>query len=246
MTATHSCGSRPAGERFARGHLPGEGGFAPAPPVNMNTAVGDGGLCSSVLDLVKWARALTTGRAVSKVSYLRMVTPERVGRGYTPDYGYGLSLVPLDGRRRVGHNGDITGFMSALAHYPGDGLTVAVLTNRARHWPEVIERKIARRALGLPEPVVKDLPLGGEGRRAYAGTYDFGVYPLHVKDEGGRLRFYMGLGRPPYTLLHQGGHTFAAKEDPDAIRLTFSVKGGRADKLLLRMASMRWYAERAV
>jgi hypothetical protein len=134
--------------------------------------------------------------------------------------------------------------MSALAHYPEDDLTVAVLTNRARHWPEVIERSIARAALGLPEPAVKDLPLDAAGRGAYAGTYDFGVYPLHVKDEGGTLRFYMGLGRPAYTLLHQGGHAFAAKEDPDAIRLIFSLKGGRANKLLLRMASMHWYAER--
>jgi tetratricopeptide (TPR) repeat protein len=84
----------------------------------------------------------------------------------------------------------------------------------------------------------------GAGRRAYAGTYDFGLYPLYVKDEGGRLRFHMGPGRPAYTLLHQGGHAFVAGEDPDAIRLTFTMRGGRADKLLLRMGSMHWYAER--
>jgi len=225
--------------------MPGDGKFAPAPPVNMNTAVGDGGLCSNVLDLLAWTRALTTGRVVSRASYRLMTTPETVGRGYRPDYGFGLSLVPLDGRRRVGHNGDITGFMSALAHYPEDDLTVAVLTNRARHWPEVIERRMARAALGLPEPVVRDVPLDPGDRRAYAGTYDFGVYPLHVRDEGGRLRFDAGLGRPTYTLLHQGGHAFVAAEDPDAIRLTFTLRSGRADKLLLRMASMHWYAERA-
>ena len=245
MAATHSCGTRAPGGSFAKGYLPGDDEFAPAPPVNMNTAVGDGGLCSSVLDLVTWTRALTTGRAVSRSSYERMITPDHVRRGYVPDYGYGLSLVPLDGRRRVGHNGDITGFMSALAHYPDDDLTVAVLTNRARHWPEVIERKIARAALGLPTPAVKDLPLGREGRAAYVGTYDFGVYPLYVKEEGGRLRFEMGLGRPTYTLAYQGDHAFVAKEDPDAIRLAFSLKSGRADKLLLRMASMHWYAVRA-
>jgi hypothetical protein len=135
--------------------------------------------------------------------------------------------------------------MSALAHYPEDDLTVAVLTNRARHWPEVIEREVARKALGLPVPVVKDLPLENKWRQAYAGTYDFGVYPLYIKEEGGSLRFYMGLGRPPYTLIYQGGHTFVAKEDPDAISLTFSVQGGRAGKLMFRMASMHWYADRA-
>ena len=30
----------------------------------------------------------------------------------------------------------------------------------------------------------------------------------------------------------------------DATRLTFTVRGGRADKFLLRMASVHWYAER--
>jgi len=244
MTATHSCGARTVGERFARGYVLAEGAYAPAPPVNMNTAVGDGGLCSSVLDLVTWTQALTTGRAVSKASYARMVASERVRRGYKPDYGYGLSLVPLDGRRRVGHNGDITGFMSALAYYPDADLTVAVLTNRARHWPEVIERAVARKALGLPTTTVKDLPLDRARLRVYAGTYDFGVYPLQIKEEGGKLKAYTGLGRPPYTLLFQGAHTFVAKEDPDAIRLTFSLREGRAEQLIFRMAAMHWYAER--
>lgn len=135
--------------------------------------------------------------------------------------------------------------MNALAHYPEDDLTVAILTNRARHWPEVIERAVARKALGMPTPVVKDLPLGREKLRVYVGTYDFGVYPLHVKEEGERLRFYTGLGRPPCTLIYQGDHTFVAREDPDAIRLNFFVQGERAVKLLFRMAAMHWYAERA-
>jgi hypothetical protein len=54
----------------------------------------------------------------------------------------------------------------------------------------------------------------------------------------------MKLGRPPYTLLYQGDHTFVAQGDPDAIRLTFSLLDGRADKLTLTMAAMRWYADR--
>lgn len=48
-----------------------------------------------------------------------------------------------------------------------------------------------------------------------------------------------------YTLAFQGGHAFVAREDPDAIRVNFSMKGARADRLLLRMASMHRYAERA-
>ena len=244
LKTLHSFGSRPKDSGCARGYMPRGGSLVPAPPVNPNTAIGDGGLAASAPDLVRWTHALATGRAVSPASYRRMTSPERVRRGYRPDYGYGLSLVPLDGRRRVGHNGDVTGYTSALAHYPDDDLTVAVLTNRAQLWPEVIERAVARRALRLPEPVVKNLPLGGPGPAAYAGTYDFGVFPLKVTEEGERLVFDMRMGRPPYALLHQGGHAFVAEAEPDAIRLTFTMSGGRADKFLLRMAAMHWYAER--
>jgi hypothetical protein len=55
----------------------------------------------------------------------------------------------------------------------------------------------------------------------------------------------MGLGRPPCTLLHQGNRTFVAREDPNAIRLTFSVRGRRADKILIRMAAVHRHADRA-
>jgi CubicO group peptidase (beta-lactamase class C family) len=40
LSATHSCGSRPAGGRFAKGYMPREGGFAPASPRAHPTSCG--------------------------------------------------------------------------------------------------------------------------------------------------------------------------------------------------------------
>lgn len=244
LKSSHSCGARPSTGQFAKGYVLRQGRPEIAPPVNMNTATGDGGLCSSVLDLATWAQALASGRAVHKSSYEEMVASTIVRRGYRPAYGFGLSLVPLDGRRRVGHNGDITGFTGALAHYPADDLTVAVLTNRSQVWPETIEKAVARAALGIATPALKDLKLTHAERQQYVGTFDFGVYPLRVLNEGDRLTFDMGMGRSPYVLLYQGGNAFVAQEDPDAIHLQFSVRGGQADRLVLEMAAMRWYADR--
>ncbi len=244
LSSTHSCGVRPAAPNFAKGYVLKDGSIGAAPPVNMNSAIGDGGLCSSVLDLLRWTRALVTGRAVSKSSYKQMIASEIVRRGDRPDYGFALSLISLDGRRRLGHNGEITGFTGALAYYPDDDLTVAVLANRSQIWPETIEKAIARVALGMETPVVKDLPMSPVERQRYIGTYDFGVYPLRIFEEGGTLKLDMKLGRLPYELLYQGDQTFVARTDPDAIRLTFSMLGGRADKLVLEMAAMRWYANR--
>lgn len=57
---------------------------------------------------------------------------------------YSKSEQPRSSSSHVGHNGDINGFMSALAYYPADDLTVAVLINRSQIWPQTIEKAVAR------------------------------------------------------------------------------------------------------
>lgn len=241
LSSLHSCDARPSNESFAKGYFVKDGAASEALSMNMNTAIGDGGLCSNVLDLARWGRALVSGRVVSRASFRRMTSSERVRGGYKPAYGYGLSLVPLEGRRRIGHNGETRGFAGALAFYPEDDLTVAVLTNRSLIWPETIEKSLARAALKLPAPVVRDLPMSAERRAAYVGSYDFGVFPLRVIEEDARLKFDMSMGRPPYALLYQGRNAFVAERDPDAIRLFFNA---RADEMVIEMAGMHWYARR--
>ena len=81
-------------------------GLRPVPPdTNPHTYTGNGDLCGTARDLARWTRALATGRVVSAESYRRMVTPGPVGAGFTPPYGYGLSLLPLAGRRAVSPHG---------------------------------------------------------------------------------------------------------------------------------------------
>jgi hypothetical protein len=108
-----------------------------------------------------------------------------------------------------------------------------------------ISNRLCHAEKNIPVSHVSAIHFRTRAARRVAGTYDFGVYPLHVKEEGETLRFYTGLGRPPCTLSYQGGHSFVACENPNAIRLTFSVQGDRAVKLLLRMATLHWSAERA-
>jgi hypothetical protein len=213
----------------------------------MNTAIGDGSLCSSAPDLVAWTRALAAGRVIAPQSYRRMIAPDPVRRGYTPDYGFGLSTVRLDGRARIAHNGEVGGFAGTLAHYPDDDLTIAVLTNGGRLWPEAIEKAIARAFLGLPTPAVRDLPLDPAERDRRVGTYDFGVFPVRVvrvEEDGGRLKFVLREGAQEYTLLNQGDRSFVARDEPDAIRLDFEADGVPAGTLVIEMAGMHWYADR--
>jgi len=239
---TFSCDARVDGSGRARGYSLQDGRIVPAPFFNPNTAVGDGGICSTAVDLVRWMHALASGAAVGRESWSRMSSGSPLADGFRPDYGFGLNLGGFDGRDRLGHSGHAPGFTATLGFYPDDDLVVAVLTNQGAAWPESIEKAIVRRVLGRPAPNLRRLLLSQEGRERYAGVYDTGNFPLVVRAEAGEL--WIDL-KGPVALEYQGGDVFVSSTDPDAVRLEFGVEHGIARRVTLEFAGMRWYATRS-
>lgn len=241
LSSLHHCSPSPSGPRDARGYGLRDGKVVPTPPENMNWARGDGGLCGNARDLARWAQALATGHAVDPRSYRRMTTSEPVVDGTIPDYGFALSLVGLDGRRKVAHHGAMTGFMGMLAHYPDDDLVIAVLTNRGGLSADAIEKAIARRVLGLPEPDLRGLPLSAGESQRYVGSYDLGAFPVRIVEREGRLWIEAPPPAPTAPLLYRGGERFLSETEPDSVELLFEPRSGR---LILSMAGMHWYGRR--
>jgi D-alanyl-D-alanine carboxypeptidase len=244
LLSLRQCTPLPQEPNEARGHVPRKEGVVPAPPENMNWIRGDGGLCGNALDLARFIRLLTSGRVVTLHSYRAMSAPTRLASGRDVDYGFGLSLVGLDGRRKVAHNGAMLGFSASVAFYPDAGLTVAVLSNRGDVRTESIERAIARRLLGLPTPVLREQALPLPLRREVVGTYDIGVFSVRVVDRDDRLWLEMPSPGPTTPLRYLGRREFAGEVDPDAYRLDFG-DGGRANDLRLFMGAMHWYGVRS-
>jgi CubicO group peptidase (beta-lactamase class C family) len=81
-----------------------------------------GGLLSTARDLLRFDRALSTGRLIPDSLVRAMTTP---GPG---DYGLGWQVIRVFGQRVRNHTGGVTGFASHLAHYD-DGTTVILLSN---------------------------------------------------------------------------------------------------------------------
>lgn len=241
LGSIHHCAPLPTAPDHARGYGLRDGSVTAAPPENMNWARGDGGLCANAGDLARWARALAAGRIISPSSYQRMTTADPVRDGTAPSYGFGLSLVDLAGRRKVAHHGAMTGFTGMLAHYPGEDLVIAVLTNRGGIWADAIEKAIARKALGLPPPDVRALPLSAEEARGYEGTYDLGAFQVRIVRREGRLWIETPPPAPTSPLLFQGEGTLVAETDPDAIQLVFEPLSSGGRRLILSMAGMHWY-----
>jgi CubicO group peptidase (beta-lactamase class C family) len=202
--------------------------------VSPSQAYSAGAVCSNVLDLMRWSRALEEGIAVGKDSYLEMTSPGSLTDGSEIEYGMGLAISHLDGHRRVTHVGGTLGFSSQIARYPDDELTVVVLTNTEDAKAANIETGIARMMFGLRDNVLHDILLEEEEMAPYTGTYDLGPTVVTVMAGDGRLEVDVPLpgleGR--YTLLYQGGLTFQAESDSE-ISVTFTVTNGTVGGFVL-------------
>jgi CubicO group peptidase (beta-lactamase class C family) len=238
------CSSNPQSVKGeARGHISREGKLVPHPPENVALFRGSGGFCGSAVDIARWMRALASGKVVSPRSYAEMTTRARLVDGREVEYGFAMDLGSHDGVQRNGHGGYGGGFSGQAAYYPDAELTVVVLTNRFV-FPEQIERKIARRLLGRPEPAHRAVMLPADERQRYVGSYDVGIHGwfAHIKERDDQLWFELAAPPLKVPLIYLGDHEFVSADDPDGYRLTFSKDGQKLR--LVGMGMMTWYGTR--
>jgi len=142
MTATRTTTTTALVPRRARGYAWRGSEYVNAPEfVALRPS---GAFLSTVLDLAKWDAALYEDRVLTKASREAMWTPVRLTGGGSFGYGFGWTLDSLDGHRRVRHGGSLPGFRAEMARFPGDSLTVIVLTNADGARPDEIARDVAR------------------------------------------------------------------------------------------------------
>jgi len=245
LSSIRQCAPHPGGARgAARGHVRSGQTLVPHPPENFHLFTGAGGLCGSAVDVARWTRALATGKVVTTSSYAQMSAPARLVDGRTADYGMGMVLVSPDGPRRLGHEGYGGGFSAQVAYYPEREVTVVVMLNRFV-FAESVERRIARRLLGLPEAEVREVALSADERQRYVGSYDIGVlgwYPT-VVERAGKLWFEL-FPLPPQPLAYVGNDEFVREGQPDGYRLFFGPDGSGRDVRILGTGLMSWYGRR--
>lgn len=223
LAGTRYCDQRPLITHRAQGYSPTpDGQFVNADLLSMTQPYAAGSLCSTVDDLAAWTRALSSGKVVSPASYAQMTTPGTLNDGAPLTYGFGLQVGTLAGHRHIYHNGGINGFISELHHYPDDSLIVVVLTNTEGPAAPKLEAVLARRALGIPEAVVKDVALRAADVARFSGDYVLGgQLAIKVFADGAALKA-QAAGQSALLLRYQGGATFVADADHD-ITLEFAT-----------------------
>ena len=237
LAETHYLDEAPIVRRRAAGYEVRQGAVRNDDPLSMKLPYAAGSLGASVLDLMKWQTALVESRLLKPESYARMKTPATLNDGSKTTYGYGLGMGTLEGHRKVAHGGGINGFRSQLAYYPDDRLTVVVLCNTGTANPDLLEARITRVALGIPEKTVVEVPFAEADLRKYAGTYNPGRSPFRVAFENGALMLFGTRLRPI------GGHRFVAADDPYQ-QVTFEVTGGEVTSLTIEREGQKTTARR--
>ena len=240
LTETLNCMAVPLVPRRVRGYEPVGTGWVNAAYLAMSQPYAAGALCSSVLDMAKWNRALHRGNVVTPASYALMTTPE--GAAVERKYGFGLGRDTVAGHEIISHGGGINGFISANVWVPAADLSITVLTNSGGSRASDLLRQVARAALGIPLVVPPTIvPLAAADRARYAGVYALalpgGVRDFTVAEDGDQITGTLA-GQRPVALLHYGNHTFGAAFDP-SLRVIFTIEGGRATKMTLLQGGER-------
>lgn len=148
---------------------------------------GNGGLLTTVGDLLKWNDALASGAGPLGGAPFVAAMHDRgtLNDGSRISYAAGLDIGALDGLPEVSHTGSTSGYRAFLAHYPEQKIGVAILCNAGNVSPGQVGERVARIVLDRPAapasasarsddgsvPPAAPPKLDGAALRAIAGEY---------------------------------------------------------------------------
>ncbi|HEY5766342.1 MAG TPA: serine hydrolase [Candidatus Udaeobacter sp.] len=220
--------NRAAGYMLKNGALKNQAWVSPT--VN-NTA--DGSLYFTVEDLAKWDEALETRKLISGASYDQMWTPVKLNNGTTAAYGFGWRIAKTDsGHRVLEHGGAWQGFSSYIVRYPEDGLSVAVLCNRAGASASYIAKRIAGLYVPSVAPRLRTaIKLDPAILSSYTGEYRLeDRFSIKVSVAGDRLET-IWLGEK--IMLLPESETDFFQEDSDRTFRFVKDAGGKVTSLII-------------
>lgn len=128
---------------------------------------GEGGIVSTVDDMLRWLRHMAEPTVGSAESWDAMRTP-RSSHGY----GFGLLATGYRGQPTIQHSGGVLGGVCQMVHMPDAGLDIIVIGNASGIDPVGLAEKIIDSCLAdlSPQPATKPvLPVEGNFHSAATG-----------------------------------------------------------------------------
>lgn len=130
-----------------------------------------GGGYSTVEDLLRFATALLGHKLLNAKSTDVILTGKtNTPRGENEKYAYGFFEEIVNGQRQVGHGGAFSGINAELRMYPGNGYTVAVMSNYDPPAATLVANRVGKLVVGIPVPVA--IKLDTAALQKFAGKYE--------------------------------------------------------------------------
>lgn len=96
-----------------------------------STAYGQGGMYTSLVDMIKWVSHFENSEVLTAELWGKMLTQGMLNNGDTLDYARGIRQDIYRGIKRIGHSGSSAGYRTLLAYFPEYDLGVVIKTNTA-------------------------------------------------------------------------------------------------------------------
>ncbi|MBA2291546.1 MAG: beta-lactamase family protein [Gemmatimonadales bacterium] len=126
---------------------PDDTGFVASMP--FTNVVGNGGLLTTVVDLLRWNAFLDNPFELPGGAALvaALETPGHLNNGAPLEYGLGLEVTSNHGRRWLSHSGSTGGYKTWLGRVPSEGISVALMCNNREVDPVEMGERLAEQAL---------------------------------------------------------------------------------------------------
>jgi CubicO group peptidase (beta-lactamase class C family) len=111
---------------------------------------GDGGVNTTVLDLVRWDQNFATGAVGGRRLIDDLLTPGTLDDGHPLPYAGGLNIDQFRGLRRIRHAGSWVGYSAELMRLPERRLSVITLCNLGSANPTSLCQQVADIYLDAP------------------------------------------------------------------------------------------------
>ena len=129
-------------EKRALGHIRKDGRLYVKDQYWCSATIGDGGIYSNIIDLVKWLKVI---RSLDGI-YKKMITPNIIN-GVNTEYGFGLRIKEINGHKLVYHNGWTIGTNTSIGYIEDLDVEWAFLINEHNLGTEMFIEEIKRKYL---------------------------------------------------------------------------------------------------
>jgi CubicO group peptidase (beta-lactamase class C family) len=211
--------------------------------------IGNGGLLSTVSDLLKWNENLDRGTVGGRPYLDAIQTQMRLNNGRTISYALGLTVNSYNGIREVSHDGSTAGYRTYLARFPEPHVAVAVWCNYANAGPAALGHQVAdlvltKGTVAAGAPSAEKVEVAAADLERWSGTYRdvFSDQTMALAASNGALRSTDagGRGGNQTVLTPAGGAQF---HGPAGLATFSNVNGKRSFALPRADGDTSYYEE---